>query len=180
MGKTDNEKVGEMMKRIEANDAGAVTALADFYYNGKLGLLRDQKKGRELLTRAADLGHSQAHCHLGNDYFARRDVKKAKFHYETAAMAGHEEARRKIGVIESKSGNMERAVKHSTIAASAGNYAAMHNLLIALEDCDVSRESVDSTLAAYNASCAEMRSEARDAFIQLRFIQLSIYRNGAS
>jgi hypothetical protein len=81
---------------------------------------------------------------------------------------------------------MERAVKHSTIAASAGNYAAMHNLLIALDDCDVSRESVNSTLAAYNASCAEMRSEARDAFIQLRseardaFIQSSIIRNGAS
>ena len=31
----------------------------------------------------------------------------------------------------------------------------------------VSRESVDSTLAAYNNSCAEMRSEARDAVIRI-------------
>jgi hypothetical protein len=30
----------------------------------------------------------------------------------------------------------------------------------------VSRESIDSTLAAYNNSCAEFRSEARDAFIR--------------
>jgi hypothetical protein len=61
--KTDEENIEDMMKRIEANDAGAVTALADCYYNGKLGLLRDQTKGRELLTRVADLGHGQAHCH---------------------------------------------------------------------------------------------------------------------
>jgi hypothetical protein len=33
----------------------------------------------------------------------------------------------------------------------------------------VSRESIDSTLIAYNNSCAEMRSEARDAYI--RFLQ---------
>jgi hypothetical protein len=30
----------------------------------------------------------------------------------------------------------------------------------------VSRESIDSTLAAYNNSCAEMRSEARDSYIR--------------
>jgi hypothetical protein len=30
----------------------------------------------------------------------------------------------------------------------------------------VSRESIDSTLAAYNNSCLEFRSEARDACIQ--------------
>ena len=31
----------------------------------------------------------------------------------------------------------------------------------------VSRESINSTLAAYNNSCVEMRSEARDAYIQV-------------
>jgi hypothetical protein len=30
----------------------------------------------------------------------------------------------------------------------------------------VSRDSIDSTLTAYNNSCAEMRSEARDANIR--------------
>ena len=30
----------------------------------------------------------------------------------------------------------------------------------------VSRDVVDSTLIAYNNSCAEMRSEARDSFIR--------------
>ena len=52
------------------------------------------------------------------------------------------------------------------IAASAGNYAAMHNLLVDFEQGLVSRNAIDSTLTAYNNSCVEMRSEARDSFIR--------------
>jgi TPR repeat protein len=81
-------------------------------------------------------------------------------------MAGDEGARCNLGVMEAESRNMERALKHWTIGASAGHYDAMYNLLVALEKGYVSRESIDSTLAAYNNSCAEMRSEARDAAIQ--------------
>ena len=61
---------------------------------------------------------------------------------------------------------MERAVKHLTIASSAGCYSSMDNLRIAFEYGVISRESIDSTLAAYNSSCAEMRSEARDAYMR--------------
>jgi TPR repeat protein len=91
-------------------------------------------------------------------------MKKAKFHNEEGAMAGHEMARNNLGVIEYNSGNVERAVKHWTIAASAGEYLAMHHLKLCFERGHVSRESVSSTLEAYNNSCKEMRSEARDAY----------------
>ena len=174
-GITDEEIVEEMMKRVEANDAVSICKVANDYYHGAIGLLQDQAKAIKLWKQAVKLGSSKSHFHLGIMYHEGGDLKKSKFHYEAAAMAGKEVARFNLGCMESQSGNMERAVKHWAIAASAGNYSAMHNLLIALEDCDVSRESVDSTLAEYNASCAEMRSEARDAFIQL-----SIVRNGAS
>jgi TPR repeat protein len=86
---------------------------------------------------------------------------------EAAAVAGHHEARNNIGLKEFKSGNMDRAIKHFIIAASAGHYKSMHNLLVAFKKGYVSRESMDSTLAAYNNSCAEMRSEARDACIRI-------------
>jgi hypothetical protein len=43
----------------------------------------------------------------------------------------------------------------------------MHQLIKFFEIGDVSRESIDSTMAAYNTSCAEMRSEARDAYIRM-------------
>jgi TPR repeat protein len=83
-------------------------------------------------------------------------------------MAGDEGAGCNLGTIEAQSGNMERAVKNFKIAASAGHHKAMHNLLIAFNNGLVSRDTMDSTLAAYNNACAEMRSEARDAYIHSR------------
>jgi hypothetical protein len=100
-------------------------------------------------------------------------LKKAKFHVEAAAMAGHKVATRSIvGYMENSSGNMERAVKHWTIAASAGDYTAMHELRTLFEQDYVSRESIDSTLAAYNSSCVETRSKAQDAAIQIEMGRL--------
>jgi hypothetical protein len=82
------------------------------------------------------------------------------------AMAGDEVSRYNLGIMEAQSGNMDRAIKHLRIVASAGYYRAMYNLLVSFHKGAVSRESIDSTLAAYNNSCAEMRSEARDACIR--------------
>jgi hypothetical protein len=53
-----------------------------------------------------------------------------------------------------------------TIAASAESYHAMNNLLVAFNQGLASRDEINSTLTAYNYSCAEMRSEARDAYIR--------------
>ena len=165
--KTEVEQVEDLMKRVDVNDAGAIYVLGSNYFHGKLGLQQDLAKGVELWTQAAKLGSSDAHFSLGNIYDKRGDLKKAKFHYEAAAMAGHEVARCNIGVIEAQSENMERAVKHFRIAASAGSHLAMNNMLVAFKRGHVSRDAIDSTLAAYNNSCAEMRSEARDAYINI-------------
>ena len=87
-------------------------------------------------------------------------------------MAGHDGARYNLGCMEGNSGNMERAVKHWTIAASAGDYTSMDIVRRCFEKGQVSRESIDSTLAAYNKSCAEMRSEARDTFIRFELARI--------
>jgi TPR repeat protein len=87
---------------------------------------------------------------LGTFYDAEGNSKKEKFHYEAVAMAGNDVARNNIGTMEAESGNMEQAVKHFTIAASAGDYDSMLNLLILFKDGLISRESIDSTLVAYN------------------------------
>jgi TPR repeat protein len=115
----------------------------------------------ELFNRAAELQSSSAHFQLGNIYY-----KGGEFKHESAAMAGYEEARYMLGGLEARSGNIERAIKHLTIGASAGEFHAMHQLITFFEHGFVSRESIDTTLAAYNNSCAEFRSEARDAYIR--------------
>ena len=173
-GKTDEDRVKEFMKRVEVNDAGAMCVLGSNYYHGQLGLQQDLAKGVELWTQAAKLDSSRSHFSLGRIYDAGGDLKKAKFHYEVAAMAGHDDARYNLGCMEAQSGNMGQAVKHLAIAASAGDYYAMHALQIEFKKGRVSRESIDSTLTAYNNSCVEMRSEARDAALRL-----SIARIGA-
>jgi hypothetical protein len=163
-GKIDDEFIEELTKRVEANDAGSMAVLANQISNGGRGLQQDRAKALALYVRAADLGSNDAHYHLGILY--KEDSKKAKFHYEAAAMAGHEAARCTLGTIELNSGNVVQAVKHWMIAASAGEYRAMHFLLEALKRGYVSRDTINSSLEAYNNACAEMRSKARDAFIR--------------
>ena len=168
--KTDEDAVEEIMRRVEANDAGAMYILGSNNYHGLLGLNQDREKALELYARAAELGSNHAHFQLGLYYRAGGDLKKAKFHYEAAAMAVDEVARSNLGCMEAQSGNMERAVKHWTIAASAGHYGAMKNLIKVIEMGYVgyvSRAAIDSTITAYNDSCVEMRSKARDAALHV-------------
>jgi tetratricopeptide (TPR) repeat protein len=170
---SQEEKDEEIMKRVEANDPNAICVLAYQYDKGLGAFQQNRAKAMELYTRAAALDNRMGNCNLGNIYEEGGDLKKAKLHYEVAAMAGHEQARNNLGVLEAQSGNMERAFKHWTIAASAGHYKAMHFLSACSalhvtdpEKLQYVRESIDSTLEAYNDSCTEMRSEARDACIR--------------
>jgi TPR repeat protein len=160
------EKVEQIQKRVAAYDASAICVLAQLYYIGEQGFPQDQTKAMELYARSAELGVCKAHYDLGDFYYKGGDLKKAKFHMEAAAMAGDEEARYNLGCLENNSGNSERAFKHLTIAACAGCFRAMHALQVLFQKGRVSRESINTTLAAYNEYCAEMRSEARDACIR--------------
>ena len=172
--KTNEELLEKLMKRVAVNDAGAICQLAKHYEDAN-ETHQDHAKSTELYSRAANLGCSESHYCLGVIYMGEGDLKKAKFHFEAAAIAGHEMARFNLGVHEYNSVNIERAVKHWKIAASAGSYIAMHELRAFFEREGgnfygkhiVSRESFDSTLEAYNISCVEMRSEAKDVFIRV-------------
>jgi TPR repeat protein len=163
---TDEEHVEQMRKRVDANDPTSICMLAQHYHHGTAGFQQNCTKATELYSRAADLGSSKAHFALGDIYHKGGVMKKAKFHFEAAAMAGDVVARNKLGNMEYNSGNMKRAFKHWIIAASAGNFHAMDTLRVSFKEGFISKESINSTLTAYNNSCAEMRSEARDAFIR--------------
>ena len=163
---------------MEANDPALTLILAQHYRHGDSGLQQDRAKAMELYTKAAELGSTHAHFFLGQMYVEGGNVKKAKFHYEATAMAGCEVTRYELGCLEGTrnnklgamaftSDNVKRAIKHWTIAASAGEYRAMKTLIdLFKKGLVVNRESIDLTLTAYNNSCKEMRSEARDATIR--------------
>jgi TPR repeat protein len=155
------------MRRVEANDAEAMYVLGGHFQEGQFRLQQNEERAMELWKQAAKLGSSKAHYELGVYYNEGGDSKKAKIHYEAAAMAGHEVARYNLGCMDFHSGNDLRGLKHWTIAASAGHHTAMHSMQMEFEKGLVSRDAIDSTLTAYNTSCMEMRSEARDACIQI-------------
>jgi TPR repeat protein len=169
--KTNADVLKEVINRVAANDPASIDRLAHYYRHGLEGFQQDRTKAIELFTKSTELGWSNAHYNLGSIYEEGGDLKKAKFHFKAAAMAGHEGARYKLGILESNLGNMERAVKHCMIAASAGGSHAMQMLITLFKQGFVNRESVNSTLAAYNDCCVEMRSKARDAFINIRRIE---------
>ena len=84
--KTEEERIQEMIRRVEANDAASICLLANFYYQGIGGFQQDHAKAIEHCVRAADLGFSKAHSNLAV-YHQGGNMKKAKFHFEAAAMA---------------------------------------------------------------------------------------------
>jgi tetratricopeptide (TPR) repeat protein len=175
--KTRDEQVEELMKRVAVNDADAICMLANQYHHGRTGFQQDHAKAMELYNRAAELKSSSALHRLGGIYYKGGEYKKAKFYYEAAAMAGHEVARSNLGSLEADYGNIERAAKHWTIAASAGCYHAMYKLRTLFEKGYVSRELIDSSLMAYNDSCAEMRSGARNDCIHTRLQTILLSTN---
>jgi TPR repeat protein len=77
-GKTDEDKVEEMIKRAEVNDAASVYVLANCYHQGLGGLQQNHAKTMELLARAADLGDSKAHYSLAGLYYEGGDMKKGQ------------------------------------------------------------------------------------------------------
>ena len=76
--KTLEERVEDLLKRVEANDAASIFLLADSYYHGLNGFQQDHAKAMGLYPRAADLGCIKAHNQLGGIYSKGGYLKKAK------------------------------------------------------------------------------------------------------
>lgn len=79
---THEEQFEEMMKRVEANDAGAMCALGCYYSQGLNGLQQDPARAMELFAKAAELGSSHAHYQVGVLFDQGGNLKKAKFHWD--------------------------------------------------------------------------------------------------
>ena len=82
--------------------------------------------------------------------------------------AGHEKARYNLGWIEFELNRVDRAIKHWIISASSGHGGSMPEIQRAFERGLVKSYVYEQTLKAYDVSCAEMRSEARDVAARFR------------
>ena len=112
----------------------------------------------ELFARAADLGSSRAHSFLGDIHYDKGYLKKAMFH--RAYNLGFNTTLASMSVIQELWSKL--SLEDCCISC-----CAKHKLQRILTKGSISRDEIDSTLAAYNSSCVEMRSEARDSLIGL-------------
>ena len=150
------------MKRIEMNDPVAMVQEGwKRYVEG------DYEAAFEYWTKAAELGHADAHSKLAVLYRrgegVEEDVGKEIHHLEVAAIGGDPSARYNLGVFEwNKNGNADRAVKHFVIAATQGEDAAMKNLMEMFKVGCFSKKDLAATLRAHKAAVDATKSPQRE------------------
>jgi len=165
---SDEVLIERMKKRVEANDAVAMSSLGGFYQRGTMGLRQDNAKALELYHKSAKLGHNIAHFNLSVCYqtgsIVEKDTRKATYHTQLAAMAGDVQARNNLGCDEYNAGNMDRAYKHWIISANAGHDLAMKEIHKGYKSGFVTKDDHEKTVCAYGNSIDEMKSDDRDRY----------------
>ena len=158
-GKEENMK--RVMERVKANDPNALCYIAaERWQEG------DYDGSIEYYTKAAELGDSKSHFHLGLMYEKGEVVKKNKekeiYHYEIAAIAGHPGARYALANHEWENGSVERSVKHIIIAAKLGYESSMKMLWEHYAQGSITKTELEATLRAHKAAVDETKSSQRE------------------
>ena len=158
--KSDEEADINYMKRVEANDPAAIC------YMGDVSLLEgDYGKSFEYWTKAAELGHIDAHYNLSmlyhNGHGVEKDMKKQLYHLEEAAIGGHVDARHILGYLEKENGRGYRALKHMIIAANMGHDDSLGVIKESFKMGIVSKEDFAAVLRAHRAAVVATISPQR-------------------
>jgi hypothetical protein len=165
---SDEVLIERIEKRVEANDALAMSSLGGLYQRGMMGLRQDNAKALELYHKSAKLGHNIAHFNLSVCYqtgsIVEIDTRKATNHRQLAAMAGDVHARYNLGCDEINAGNMDRAYKHWMISANDGYELAMNEIQEGYKSGFVTKDDYEKTTRAYGNSIDEMKSDERDRY----------------
>ena len=167
MNISDEEYKERLQKRVEFDDAEAIFTLGNYYRRGDYGFPQDYDKAFELFVRAGDLGCNKAFNNVGSAYESGRgvdiDTKKATNYYKVAAMGGDVDARYNLGVGEENAGNMKRALKHYMIAAGDGDGNSLKEIQELYTNGHATKDDYATSLRAYQAYLAEIKSTQRDA-----------------
>ncbi len=135
----------------------------------------DFGRALEYYTKAAELGHVEAHCCLASFYYrgngVEEDVEKAIHHLEKAAIGGHPGARSLLAFEETKNGRFDRAVKHLNISTNLGCNDSLTLTKDLFIQGIVSKDEYTAALRGYQAPVDATKSAARekgDAFYARR------------
>jgi len=163
---TDEEYIKQYKKRVDLNDALAITCLGNYYSLGQFGLPQNYDKALELFHRAAELGSAEAYFGIAHAFMNGRgvelDEKKGIHYYELAAMGGDTYARTNLGCSEWRAGNMDRALKHWMIAVKDGDFGTLKNIKLLYSEGHATKDDYAKALRSYRAYLDEIKSDQRD------------------
>ena len=158
-----------LFDRIDNNDPWAMISVGALYSSGLHGIPVDHVKSVQMYQRAADLGNSSAHYHLGLLYntggegVAQQDKKKAIYHWQQAAMMEHEDARIELGIFDAKENdNPDRAMRHFIMAAKLGSDNALETVKDGYRNGIVKKDDLAIALRGWKASKDEVSDKFRD------------------
>jgi hypothetical protein len=157
------------MKRVKAKDPVAMCLMG-----GDLDSKGDHIGAFEWFTKAAELGHVEAHYQLSilyeEGHGVEKDSGKEIHHLEVATIGGHPGARHNLAVLEFNEGSRERAGKHWIIAATQGQDESIESLMnmFKLEGIEggrrsVSKEDLAAALRGHQAAVEAYKSPQREA-----------------
>ena len=151
-------------KRVKRGDRHAMYLLAGKYRDGSY---QDLRKSRELVHRAADLGHVGAIAELGSMYALGLDgisvdETKGRDFLERAAKSGETLALVNLGALEARKGRTKLGLTYLRTAAEAGEDEAVKGLWNWFKAGELSKDDLEKSLRAHQKANEDMRSEERE------------------
>jgi TPR repeat protein len=123
---------------VENEVPEAISYLGGAYREGRLGLVKSDKKAAKIYRRAVELGEVDAMVFLGELYEygngVKLDKKKAERLYRAAADRGDALAQNDVGVLLASEEKIEEAFRYFALAADQGYTHGETNLGICYRD----------------------------------------------
>ncbi|EJK43626.1 hypothetical protein THAOC_37911, partial [Thalassiosira oceanica] len=158
--------LARIQKRVKKKDEEAINHLAERYYHGQLGLVKNVPRAIELWTEAAELGSIDAHYSLGVVFYTGKGVEEDKprdiHHWQQAALQGHADSRHNLGAVERKNGNYELALQHLMISAKMGYEDSLNCIKDMFKDGHTTKAQYAEALLGYRDAVEEMKSHQRE------------------
>ena len=166
----DKCKAKQEMKRANAGQSDSMCRVADYYFDGEMGFMRDKAEGLKWYHRASEAGSGQAAWNIGMFYYlgdgVDQDEEKALEYNQRAIELGFEPAYYSVGYILMARGEIEEAMLNYRKAAMCGadHRDLFDELRKGFSDGFITKEEYAFTLRKNQDAVNEAKTKGREKY----------------